>query len=233
TIRMEGGRLAFAVADTGIGMTAEEQAHLFQPFTQTDASTTRRFGGMGLGLTITERLVEMLGGMIHVESAPGRGRTFTVTIDQGPLTGVPMAAAPTDIQPLPAAAAAVAPVRLDCRVLLAEDGLDTQRLISFYLRKAGASVVLAENGQEARERAWEAEAVGQPFAVGLTDMQMPVLAHQIKGAAGSYGFPAITEAVGRLEAMAKNGGRSEDTQACLRELASLCERASAIPPPPA
>ena len=348
TIRMEGGRLAFAVADTGIGMTAEEQAHLFQPFTQTDASTTRRFGGTGLGLTITKRLVEMLGGMIHVESAPGRGSTFTVTIDPGPLTGVPMAAAPTDMQPLPAAAAAVAPARLDCRALLAEDGLDTQRLISFYLRKAGARVVLAENGQEACERAWEAEAVGQPFAVVLMDMQMPVLdgyratealrqagyrrriialtahamegererclgagcddylskpisgeellmvvqrhvgsqyepaakctkeplvselghhpelrellsefvatlparvaalaaaagdlgrmaalAHQLKGAAGSYGFPAITEAVGRLEAMAKNGGRSEDTQACLRELANLCGRASAMPPPAA
>src|SRR5205809_849421 len=140
TIRMEGGRLAFAVADTGIGMTAEEQARLFQPFTQTDASTTRRFGGTGLGLTITKRLVEMRGGMIHVESAPGRGSTFTVTIDPGPLTGVPMAAAPTDMQPLPAAAAAVAPVRLGCRALLAEDGLDTQRLISFYLRKAGARV---------------------------------------------------------------------------------------------
>ncbi len=175
TIWMEGGRLAFAVADTGIGMTAEEQARLFQPFMQTDASTTRRFGGTGLGLTITRRLVEMLGGMIHVESVPGKGSTFTVTIDPGPLTGVPMVAAPTDMQPLPAAAAAVAPVRLDCRVLLAEDGLDTQRLISFYLRKAGASVVLAENGQEARERAWEAEAVGQPFAVVLMDMQMPVL----------------------------------------------------------
>ena len=63
--------------------------------------------------------------------------------------------------------------------------------------------------------------------------RMAALAHQLKGAAGSYGFPTITEAVGRLEAMAKNGGGSEDTQACLRELANLCGRASALPPPPA
>ena len=63
--------------------------------------------------------------------------------------------------------------------------------------------------------------------------RMAALAHQLKGAAGSYGFPAITEAVGRLEAMAKNGGGSEDTQACLRELANLCGRASAMPPPAA
>src|SRR5438046_10378697 len=133
TIRMEGGRLAFAVADTGIGMTAEEQAHLFQPFTQTDASTTRRFGGTGLGLTITKRLVEMPGGMIHVESAPGRGSTFMVTIDRGPLPGVPMAAATTDMQPLPAAAAAVAPARLDRRALRAAEGHDPQRVLSVYL----------------------------------------------------------------------------------------------------
>src|SRR6266478_116756 len=148
TMRMAGERLAFAVADTGIGMTAEEQVCLFQPFAQTDASTTRRFGGTGLGLTITKRLVEMLGGTIHVESAPRRGSTFTVTIDPGPLNGVPMVVAPTDMQPIPAAAAA-APVRLDCRVLLAEDLQDNQRLLAFHLRKAGAEVVTAENGEVA------------------------------------------------------------------------------------
>src|SRR5204863_8753267 len=114
-------------------------------------------------------------GMTHVEGEPGRGRTVTLTVDAGPRDGVPMAAAPTDMQPIPAAAAAVAPVRLDCRMLLAEDGVDGQRLISFYLRKVGARVVLAENGQEACERVWEAEAAGQPFAVVLMDMQMPVL----------------------------------------------------------
>ena len=148
TMRMAGERLAFAVADTGIGMTAEEQVCLFHPFAQTDASTTRRFGGTGLGLTITKRLVEMLGGTIHVESAPRRGSTFTVTIDPGPLNGVPMLVAPTDMQPIPAAAAA-APVGLDCRVLLAEDLQDNQRLLAFHLRKAGAEVVTAENGEVA------------------------------------------------------------------------------------
>ena len=81
-------RLVFDVIDTGIGITAEQMATIFRPFTQADTSTTRRFGGTGLGLTISRRLAQMLGGDITGRSVPGEGSTFTVTIETGPLDGV-------------------------------------------------------------------------------------------------------------------------------------------------
>ena len=174
-----GGILRFEVTDTGIGMTPEQMARLFEPFQQADPSMTRRFGGTGLGLSISKRLVEEMGGSIGVESSPGRGSRFTFQIPTGPLEGVRM------IRPDPAAAAAdavglppvpvsgVAPGSLAARVLLAEDGPDNQRLISFLLRKAGAEVELAANGREAVERASRAADQGRPFDVVLMDIQMP------------------------------------------------------------
>ena len=83
-------RIDFEVADTGVGMTAEELSRLFRPFTQADMSTNRRFGGTGLGLSISQKLANMLGGDIAVQSQPGKGSTFTLTIDPGPLRDVPM-----------------------------------------------------------------------------------------------------------------------------------------------
>lgn len=83
-------RIEFEVADTGVGMTAEEMSRLFRPFTQADTSTTRRFGGTGLGLSISQKLANMLGGEITVRSQPGKGSTFTLTIDPGPLSDLPM-----------------------------------------------------------------------------------------------------------------------------------------------
>ena len=173
----EPGRFFFEVHDSGIGITPAAREGLFQPFTQADASMTRRFGGTGLGLMISRRLVEMLGGSIRVQSEPGRGSTFTVTIDPGPLDGVRMlgqvaARAATVVAPVMATASAL---RLSGRILLAEDGPDNQRLISFHLRKAGAEVVVAENGRIACDLVRDAEARGEPFSVVLMDMQMPVL----------------------------------------------------------
>ena len=170
-------RMQFDIVDRGIGMTEEQIGKLFQPFVQADTSTTRKFGGTGLGLTISKRFAEILGGSIHVHSAPGEGSTFSVTVSTGPLEGVKMVDNPTEVE------AAVnqdakpggGDARLDCRVLLAEDGPDNQRLITFILKKAGADVTVAENGRIALDLALAARDEGSPFDVIVMDMQMPVM----------------------------------------------------------
>ncbi|MCC6671106.1 MAG: response regulator [Planctomycetes bacterium] len=164
--------LRVAVADTGIGMSEEQLARLFQPFVQGDESTARRYGGTGLGLTISRRLAEMLGGTIDVQSRAGVGSVFTLTVATGPLDDVPQmeawAAPAVEKRRL---ADADAPLR--AHVLLAEDGPDNQRLLSFLLRRAGATVEVAGNGREALEQVEAAQRRGTPFDLVLMDMQMP------------------------------------------------------------
>lgn len=170
--------LQVAVTDTGIGMPAELLARLFQPFTQADTSTSRRFGGTGLGLTISKRLAQLLGGDISAQSTPGEGSTFTLTIPTGTLDGVELVEPTEEAAGLPSAVLSGThpPVLLTgYRLLLAEDGPDNQRLISLVLRKAGADVVLAENGEAAVDAFLQADREGRPFDLVLMDMQMPVL----------------------------------------------------------
>ena len=169
--------LVLDVVDTGIGMTPEQQSRLFRPFTQGEVSTNRRYGGTGLGLAISKRLAEMLGGNILVCSTPGQGSTFTVTLSLGTLEGVRLldAHGRNAIQEEDRPAPAATHVRLECRVLLAEDGPDNQQLIRFLLSRAGADVTLCENGEEALETALAAQAEGTPFDVIVMDMQMPVM----------------------------------------------------------
>jgi len=170
--------LCFTVRDTGIGMTSEELSRLFRPFTQADSSTTRHYGGTGLGLTISKRLVELLGGTITVSSQPGVGSEFRVRLPVGSVIGVPQ------IQRLPQAsdvsrsevrAGRRPKVQLDARVLLAEDGPDNQRLFGHFLRVAGAEVTIAGDGRRALELALDAWTAGRPFDVVLMDMQMPTM----------------------------------------------------------
>jgi PAS domain S-box-containing protein len=170
--------LCFDVTDTGIGLNGEQIGRLFKPFSQVDNSSTRKFGGTGLGLYISKRLAEALGGNIEVRSEPGKGSTFSVTIDPGPLDGMHMIQnaqeALLDRQPS-ANAATPDKITLHGRILLAEDGLDIQRLIAMLLRNAGAHVSAVENGQLAVEAALAASEADEPFDVILMDMQMPVL----------------------------------------------------------
>jgi len=170
-------RLRFDVADSGVGMTIEQIARLFQPFVQGDNSTTRKFGGTGLGLTISQRLARALGGEITVESAVGRGSRFTLTVATGSLAGVQLISQSSETMGGRDRPQSLETVRLDCRILLAEDGEDNQILICHYLRTAGAEVTVADDGRIACEKV--AEGMGGPDAAGfdliLMDIQMPEL----------------------------------------------------------
>jgi PAS domain S-box-containing protein len=168
--------LELEIVDSGIGMSPEQIAALFQPFQQADTSTTRRFGGTGLGLTICKRLAEVLGGDIAVQSAVGGGSRFSTTVSTGDLTGIPLLEQAHEVvKPVEKPAPITRPQadRLNCRVLLAEDGVHNQKVIKFYLEKAGAQVAIADNGRIAVEMAISALAAGKSFDVILMDMQMP------------------------------------------------------------
>jgi signal transduction histidine kinase len=179
-------KMRFCVIDTGVGMTADQMANVFQPFTQADASTTRKFGGTGLGLAISGRLARMLGGDLSVESKRCQGSEFRLTIEIGPLDGVNMmeqlgeGAAMATENAIRGTATSPAD-RLDCRILVAEDCADNQLLVAHVLKKAGADVTVVENGREAVDRAmaaWRGRRESDPpapFDVILMDMQMPVM----------------------------------------------------------
>ena len=170
-------RLQFEIEDTGIGMSDEQLREVFEPFTQADSSTTRKYGGTGLGLTIATRLTELLAGTLQASSRVGRGSTFRVSVPTGSLEGVPLidpAEWSLDATPDEPDSTTRAN-RLHCRVLVAEDGIDNQRLIRAILAPRVDHVVVAENGQVALELAMNAEIDGRAFDVILMDMQMPVL----------------------------------------------------------
>ena len=194
-----GCRLAFTVSDTGIGMSAEVVAGLFNPFFQGDASITRRFGGTGLGLSICKRLVKLMGGEITVESAPGQGSRFRfelpfVITEASPAT--PASAVPTSAErPL--------------TVLLVEDNLVNQKVAAALLAKLGHTVVLADDGRAALSQL----AAGNIDLV-LMDCQMPEMdgfeaTRRLR--AGEAGAIAATLPVIAMTANAMSG----DREACL------------------
>ncbi len=202
-------KLIFDVIDTGIGMSEEQMGLLFRPFSQADNSSTRRFGGTGLGLAISKRMAEMLGGDIVVQSSLGQGSTFSLSIGTGHLDSVITQEPSKAVAVKERVGKAKAPQKLDCRILLAEDGPDNQRLIAFVLRKAGAEVEIADNGQIALDLALAARQSGTPFDVILTDMQMPVMdgyeaTRSLRGAGFRVPIIALT-----AHAM------SEDRQKCM------------------
>ncbi len=173
--------MQFDIVDTGIGMTEEQVADLFRPFSQADSSTTRKFGGTGLGLTISKRFAELLGGDITVvDTQQGVGTRFRASAATGSLEGVHMIENPMEAGVVASEIGENA-ARIDqtdlqgCSILLAEDGPDNQRLIAHILKKAGAQVTVVDNGKLASEATLEALDEGNPFDIILMDMQMPVM----------------------------------------------------------
>ncbi len=163
--------LWFEVADSGIGMDEPEIKKVFDTFTQADLSTTKEYGGTGLGLTISKYLAEQLGGTITVTSQPGVGSKFKVTIKTGELENIPFI---DNLNQAPAEAATPATSiqanTLSGKILLAEDNNDNQRLLSMYLKKMGAEFTIVDNGKLAYEAAMNEE-----FDLILMDMQMPIM----------------------------------------------------------
>lgn len=158
-------RLKFSVADTGIGMTEEEQSGIFEAFTQADGSTTRRFGGTGLGLAICKLLAQLMGGDIWAESTPGKGSTFY-------FTGIFHKADSESVCTVEDESAPFAPCR-DLKgftVLLAEDNLLNQEIALEFLHSLGLEADVADNGAIAVEMSRE-----RHYDLILMDIQMPVM----------------------------------------------------------
>ncbi|CAG9933456.1 Histidine kinase [Candidatus Nitrotoga arctica] len=188
--------IRFEVQDSGIGISAEQIAQLFQPFHQADASTTRKYGGTGLGLAISRQLAEMMGGEVGVESQPGKGSTFWFTARLGrglkPVTAT---------QTMPSVDLSIIQ---GSYILLVEDNLFNQQVAKELLEEAGATVVIANNGKEALDLL-----VKKHFDCVLMDMQMPVM----DGLEATRQIRANPELVTtRIIAMTANAGRENWTR---------------------
>jgi CheY-like chemotaxis protein len=200
--------IEFSVRDTGIGIAPEKQQGVFEAFNQADTSTTREFGGTGLGLTICARLVQLMGGRIWLDSVVGQGSIFRFTVNvQVHVQAMQESVKPPSGMPL-AVAHASARLQNTLQVLLVEDHPINQMLATTLLQKWGHTVVLAKNGQEAIDlfptRQWD---------VVLMDMQMPVMGgleatRRIRAAeAGNARTPIIAMTANAMES---------DREACLQ-----------------
>ncbi len=153
--------LHFAVRDTGVGISADKQSMIFDAFAQADASTTREYGGTGLGLTICSRIVDMLGGRIAVESEPGKGSTFHFSM-RAEIAEVPS-------QPLVYSGLA------DSRAIVVDDNESSRRVLGGILESAGVRVDVVSGGEAALEKLRAQAAADNPYRLMLVDAHMPGL----------------------------------------------------------
>jgi signal transduction histidine kinase/CheY-like chemotaxis protein len=192
--------LKFSVRDTGIGMTDKQAAKLFQPFAQADSSTTRKYGGTGLGLTISKRLAEMMGGEIWVESNPGQGSTFSFTAN----FGLGKEKAKKRFKP--------ASELKGMKVLVVDDNATSRSILQEMLESFSFEVSLAASGEEGITEL-EADDKDKPFELVIMDWQMPGMdgieaSRRIKNHTGLSKIPAIVlvTAYGREEVMQQAEG---------------------------
>ncbi|WP_022659172.1 ATP-binding protein [Desulfovibrio desulfuricans] len=163
---LSGGKdsLHFRIADTGMGISREYQQHLFDPYTQANASISRRFGGTGLGLSICKRIAELMHGALWCESELGKGSTFHLSIPCTPARNIycPQEQAVATAEPLDGA--------VECRILVAEDNEINVEVLRAMLRQLGFECDVAPNGKEALRMAMET-----PYDIVLMDVNMPVM----------------------------------------------------------
>jgi len=157
--------LHFAVSDTGIGILPEKQKMIFDPFTQADTSTTRRYGGTGLGLTISKRLVGMMGGKIWVNSEVARGTQFHFTARMGI----------ADVKVIEVGSIAPPEILRGLKVLVVDDNRTNRRILEGMLRRWDMKPTSVEGGEEALAQLSTARAAAEPYALILTDMHMPMM----------------------------------------------------------
>ncbi len=156
-----GRAIRFEVSDTGVGISPEQQAKLFQPFTQADGSTTRKYGGTGLGLAISKQLVELMGGQIGMESKVGLGSVFWIAV-RFPLQ-------PDEVQQVATTPAALR----GHRILIVDDHATNRRVLEQCFRGKGAVYESAENGSQALQCLRGAADRQTPFDLAILDMHMP------------------------------------------------------------
>jgi len=161
--------IRFDVEDTGIGIPDDRQAAIFESFTQVDGSTTRKYGGTGLGLTVTKQLAELLGGELALTSETGKGSTFSLIIPTGvDIIGSPLLDRSSALNQGVDESRKADTTMFSGKVLVAEDVKGNQKLMQLMLSKLGLEVTIAEDGIQAVEKA-----SSQPFDLILMDMQMP------------------------------------------------------------
>jgi signal transduction histidine kinase len=216
---MEGDeRLLITVSDSGIGMGDDTQLKIFEPFVQGDSTSTRRFGGTGLGLAIARRLVELMGGEITVQSERGQGTLFGVTLPTRATAQVAESRVPDAEAPPGSGDLEAAPTNLSGRVLLAEDGPDNQKVIEYFLSRAGLQVEIAEDGRRAYDLALGARDSGNPYDLILMDIDMPVLdGYRATSMLRKAGF---TQPIIALTAHALSGERERCLQAGCNDYAT-------------
>ena len=154
--------LEFAVSDTGIGIPEDKQESIFSAFTQAEDSTTRRYGGTGLGLAICAKLVKLMGGRIRVESKPGKGSTFSFSVNLRP----------PDTNPKPQTQALLNPLK-DKHVLVVDPSPSTTRFLQDTLTFWGMKPISAENGEQALREVRQPSRNGRPLALAIIDSSLP------------------------------------------------------------
>ena len=155
--------VSFAVSDTGIGITREKVGTIFEPFVQADTSTTRRYGGTGLGLTISMRLVEKMGGKIWVNSEFGKGSQFHFTTRFGA----------ADVNAVEVGSIAPPEMLRGVKVVIVDDNKTNRRILGGMLKRWEMKSEAVEGGEQALEELHAARTAGDPFGLILTDMHMP------------------------------------------------------------